>query len=84
MFPNCKGGDGMVRCSHPGCSWRSIAPSEDAAWTQYAEHLVEEHARAVDAEVPDGMVQIKRDDESEWMTVTFDEARNIHDALHDD
>lgn len=74
----------MVRCSHPGCSWQSIAPSDDAAWTQYAEHLVEEHARAVDAEIPDGMVQVKRQEDGEWLTVTFDEAMSIHEALHDE
>ena len=74
----------MVRCSHPGCSWQAIAPSEEAAWTQYAAHVVEEHARAVDAEIPDGMVQVKREDDGEWITVTFDEARSIHEALHDE
>jgi len=74
----------MVRCSHPDCAWRAIAPSEAAAWKQYAEHLVEEHASVVDAEIPEGMVQVKHEEDSEWITVTFDEAMSIHEALHDE
>lgn len=74
----------MKRCSHPTCSWQSIAPSEDAALAQYAEHLVAAHARDVDADVPDGMVQVKLREEGEWITATFEEARELHDAVHDD
>jgi hypothetical protein len=31
----------MIECSRDGCSWQAIAPSEEAAWSQYAAHLVE-------------------------------------------
>jgi predicted small metal-binding protein len=74
----------MVHCSHPGCSWQAIAPSENAAWTQYAEHLVEEHAETVDVDVPDGMVQVKLRADGEWITATPEEARELHDAVHGD
>ena len=73
----------MLRCSHHGCSWQAIAPSEDAAWDQYAEHLVAEHSETVDVDVPDGMVQVRfRDDD--WITVTFDEARRLHKNVHEE
>ncbi|KAB1196352.1 MULTISPECIES: DUF1059 domain-containing protein [Haloferax] len=74
----------MKRCSHPGCSWRSIAPSEDAALAQFAEHLVESHSKTVDVDIPEGMVQIKLHEEGEWVTTTFEEARKLHDRSHDD
>ena len=74
----------MRRCSHPGCSWQSIAPSPDAAVEQYAEHLVAAHSRSVDADVPDGMVQVRFRPEGEWVTTTFEEAQELHDAVHDD
>ncbi|MFB6107500.1 MAG: hypothetical protein ABEJ82_01505 [Haloplanus sp.] len=73
-----------MRCSHPDCSWRAIAPSDRAAWTQYAEHLVTEHARTVDADIPEGMVQIKLDGADEWVTATVEEARELHDAVHEE
>jgi hypothetical protein len=74
----------MKRCSHPGCSWQAIAPSTDAAFEQYAEHLVDAHSRTVDVDIPDGMVQIKLREEGEWITTTFEEARKLHDTVHDD
>ncbi|WP_411963353.1 hypothetical protein [Haloferax sp. YSMS24] len=74
----------MKRCSHPGCAWQSIAPSADAALEQYAEHLVNAHSKTVDADVPDGMVQIRFSEEDEWVTTTFEEARELHDEVHDD
>jgi predicted small metal-binding protein len=77
-------GTTMVRCAHPGCSWRPIAPSEDAAWSQYAEHLVEEHTRTVEADVPEGMLQVKLTEDDEWMTVTVEQARRLHDVVHGD
>ncbi|WP_049907593.1 DUF1059 domain-containing protein [Haloferax elongans] len=73
----------MKRCSHPGCSWQAIAPSSDAAMAQYAEHLVEAHAKTVEADIPDGMVQIKLQEDGEWITTTFEEARELHDSFHD-
>ncbi|UVE49623.1 DUF1059 domain-containing protein [Haloferax larsenii] len=73
----------MKRCSHPGCSWQAIAPSADAAMAQYAEHLVEAHAKTVEADIPDGMVQIKLQEDGEWITTTFEEARELHDSFHD-
>lgn len=83
MFLRVSHDETMVRCSHPGCSWQAIAPSESAAWSQYAEHLVAEHARTVDADVPEGMVQVKLREGDEWITATVEEARELHDAVHD-
>jgi predicted small metal-binding protein len=74
----------MIRCSQPGCAWQAIAPSEDAAWTQYAEHLVDEHAQSVDVDIPEGMVQVRFGEDDEWVTVTAEEARELHDAVHGD
>lgn len=74
----------MVRCSYNECSWQSIAPSSDAAWRQYAEHIVAEHGRTVDAEIPDGMVQVKLERDGEWITTTIQEAKKLHDAVHDE
>lgn len=74
----------MVRCSHDDCGWQAIAPSEDAAWDQYAEHLLAEHSRQVAADVPEGMVQVKLDRDGDWLTVTVEEAHELHDAAHDD
>lgn len=74
----------MVQCSYSGCSWRAIAPSEEAAWEQYAEHIVDEHARTVEAEIPEGKVQIKLESEGEWITTTMEEARKLHEAVHGD
>lgn len=65
----------MKHCSYPNCSWRAVAPSAAAAWPQYAEHIVAEHAQSVDADIPEGMVQLKRDGDDEWLTVTPEEAR---------
>lgn len=75
--------NGMIRCSHPGCPWQAIAPSEAAAWRQYAEHLVDEHAQDVSVDIPDGMVQVKLEADGEWITTTMEEARELHDAVHD-
>lgn len=74
----------MVECSYSGCSWRSIAPSESAAWRQYAEHIVGEHGRTVSEEIPDGMVQVKLERDGDWITTTVQEARRLHDAMHED
>lgn len=74
----------MLRCSHPGCAWQAIAPSAEAASEQYAEHLVTEHAKTVDVDIPDGMVQVKLEADGEWITTTPEEARELHDAAHHD
>lgn len=74
----------MYRCERPGCGWQSIAPSADAAFDQYVEHLVAEHAEQVDADVPDGMVQVRLDGDGEWLTVTPAEARRLHRERHGD
>lgn len=71
----------MTRCSRPGCGWRAIAPSREAAAEQYAKHLVEEHTAEEEADIPDGMVQIRFGDGEEWRTVTLEEAKRLH-ALH--
>lgn len=74
----------MVQCSYDDCSWRAIAPSEDAGMLQYAEHIINEHGRTVDEEIPDGMVQVKLEREGDWITTTVEEAHELHDAIHDD
>ena len=73
----------MVRCGYPGCSWRAIAPSADAARRQYSAHLVREHATEVDVDIPDGMVQVKLEAEGEWITTTPEAARALHKSEHD-
>lgn len=73
-----------MQCSFTGCSWQPIAPSSDAAWRQHAEHFVEAHAEEVDAEIPDGMVQVQLEEDGEWITTTIEGARELHDAMHDD
>jgi predicted small metal-binding protein len=72
----------MYRCKRPGCGWQSIAPSEEAAFDQYVEHLVEEHAERVDADVPEGMVQVRFGESDEWRTVTPEEAHRLHREHH--
>lgn len=72
-----------MRCHRPGCSWEAIAPSRAAAREQYAEHLVEAHATTVEADVPEGMVQVKSGDADEWTTVTVEEARRLHGEHHE-
>ncbi|WP_416839625.1 hypothetical protein [Haloferax sp. DFSO52] len=74
----------MKRCSHPGCSWQSIAPSGDAALEQFAEHLVESHSKTVDVDIPEGMVQIRLHEDDEWVTTTFEEAQKLHDWSQDE
>jgi len=68
----------MRRCRHPGCGWQAIAPSDAVAREQYLEHLVREHAREVDASVPDGMVEVKADGDDEWELLTVEEAKERH------
>lgn len=72
----------MVRCAYDGCGWRAIAPSETAAEEQYAEHIVTDHAEEVDAEIPDGMVQVRNGEDAEWRTMTLEQALAFHDAVH--
>jgi hypothetical protein len=71
-----------MRCERPGCGWAAVAPSDVVAREQYAEHLVEAHASTVDAEVPEGMVQVQVD--GQWATVTPAEARRLHDERYGD
>lgn len=73
----------MVRCNYPGCGWQSLAPSEAAAREQFADHLVTAHAERVDAEIPEGMVQIRVDD-SGWREMTPEQASAFHDAVFAD
>lgn len=73
----------MIRCSYDGCRWQSIAPSEEAAQEQYATHLVEAHTTEVDAEIPDGMVQVKMDAADDWRTMTPEQAAAFHRAVHE-
>ena len=73
----------MIRCDRDGCGWRAIAPTESAAREQFATHLVSEHASTVDADIPDGMVQVRIGEDDEWQTVTPAEAKLLHDRSHD-
>lgn len=66
-----------MRCRHDDCGWHAIAPSDPAARKQYAEHIVAEHAHEVDADVPEGMVEVHVD--GEWHTVTPAAAKVLHD-----
>lgn len=74
----------MVRCPRTGCRWQSIAPSEEAARTQYAKHLVAEHTTEVDAEIPDGMVEVRLGEDDEWRLMTVEEAKALHEDHHGD
>ncbi|WP_158056176.1 hypothetical protein [Halorussus halophilus] len=71
-----------LRCEKPGCRWTAIAPSSAAAREQYREHLKDEHTTEVDAEIPEGMVQVKVD--GEWKTMTPEEAKSFHEDGHGD
>lgn len=71
----------MLHCSKPDCSWRAIAPSVDAAWSQYADHLVAEHSKTVDVDIPDGMVQLKFREEDDWITVPLEEAHALQNEF---
>jgi len=73
----------MIRCPDPDCGWQAIAPSDDAARDQYAAHLVDAHTESVDAEVPEGMVQVRVGD-GEWRTMTAEQATTFHDATESD
>ena len=72
----------MVHCTHDDCGWHAIAPSPAAAKRQYATHLVEEHASEVDADIPDGKVQVRIDEDDEWRTMTFEQAKTFHEAVN--
>lgn len=74
----------MQRCSYPDCSWQAVAPSADAAWSQYAEHIVAEHSRSVDADVPAGMVQFRFDAAEEWITVPVEDAKQYLGASREE
>jgi predicted small metal-binding protein len=71
-----------MRCSHDGCGWQTIAASAAGARRQYAKHLVEAHTEQVDAEVPEGKVQVRVGDE--WETMTVEQARSYHDRIGTD
>jgi hypothetical protein len=74
----------MDGCSYPDCSWRPIAPSEDAAWRQYAAHVVDAHTETVDVDIPEGMIQVKLHDDGEWVTTTPEDAWRLHRTVHDE
>lgn len=62
----------MIRCDL--CEWFTVAsglPGEH----QYREHIKEEHIEEVDADIPEGMVQVKI--RGEWVTLTPEEAREV-------
>lgn len=63
-----------------GCGWRRITPTAAVARRLKAEHVAEVHARHVDADIPEGRVQVRLDDT--WITTTTARARDLHDDLH--
>lgn len=73
----------MLRCHYVGCGWHALAPSERAAREQLDAHIAAAHVSEVDAEVPDGMVQVKTGDDDEWRTVPPEEAARLHEREHD-
>lgn len=75
-FAGAVGIYGMYSCERADCGWQSIAPSEEAAFEQYVDHLLDEHTRVVEADVPEGTVQVRVGDE--WRTVARAEARQLH------
>ena len=48
----------MIECSHHGCSWRAIAPATEAAWGQYADHLLADHSKTVEADIPENPLTV--------------------------
>jgi predicted small metal-binding protein len=68
----------MLTCSHPDCSWRALAPSEDAALDRYAAHLVAEHARTVDADLPEDTIEVRLGDGDDAPTTTIEAADGWH------
>ncbi len=68
----------MIQCSQQGCGWVAIAPSKQSARRQYEDHILSEHVTTVEAEVPDGHVQVRTDD-GEWKTITKEQAREFYD-----
>lgn len=75
----------MIRCTQPGCRWQAIAASREAAEAQLDEHLREEHLEDVPAELPEGVVQVKVDEDDDWQTLTLEDVdRLFEDARSDD
>lgn len=72
-----------MRCPETNCGWQAIAASESAAQAQLSEHLVDEHTESVDADIPDGKVQVRSGDDDEWLTMTVEQAAAYHDQVHD-
>lgn len=72
----------MYHCTRSDCGWRSIAPSEEAAFDQYVDHLMGEHASYVEADIPEGMVQVRFGEDDAWVTVTPEEAHRLHREHH--
>lgn len=72
----------MRQCPLPHCGWQAIAPSEEAASRQLEEHFLEVHTEEVDADIPEGMVQVRCGPDDEWRTMTPEEARAFHQALY--
>lgn len=74
----------MHRCDREGCGWQAIAPTGAAAAEQFARHLVAAHGRETDADVPEGMVQVRTGEDDEWTTMTLEEAKAFHATRHGD
>lgn len=57
-----------------------MAPSEDAAATRLAQHIVDCHAEEVDVDIPEGMVQVRRAGGDEWVTMPAEAAVALQHA----
>lgn len=63
----------MITCPHRECGWQAIAPSERAARRKYASHVVEAHGKSVDAEIPEGTIEVKHDGDDEWEQIPVED-----------
>jgi predicted small metal-binding protein len=63
----------MITCPHPDCGWQSLAPSEGAAYEQYASHVVEVHGEWVETEVPEGTIEVRHETDGDWRRIPTDE-----------
>jgi len=74
----------MLDCPYPGCGWRAIAPSADAARWQVAEHVLNEHAHTDDGAVAEERFRIRLERDGDWITASLEPTREAHEATPDE